>query len=274
MEARAAVTRSAEWVQREYGTEKWPAIERLIAEVGAAEGGPPDPTRVVSQVARAEMGGLAGEGDVIVNGHVERLPLSLAWGAYQSLVVESVLARCGPETKLVVEMGSGWGRNLASLWLGGGPRDATYVAAEFTEAGRRATSELGRLIPGMRLEPIAFDYHQPDLGGVEPVEEAVVFSAHSVEQISELPEAFVPAVLGVAQRVTCLHFEPVGWQLDPSLAGSSREYAEHHDYNLNLIPLLGGQAEKGAIVLDETRPEVIGVNPSNATSLVAWSTAG
>jgi len=273
MGARTAVTRSTEWVEREYGDEKWPAIEGAIAEVCAAEGSAPDPARVVAQVARAEMGVLPAESDMIVNGHPERLSLSLATGAYQSLVVETVLSHCTPETDLVVELGSGWGRNLMCLWLAGGPAGARYVAAEFTETGRRASAQLAALTPAMSFAALPFDYRAPDLTALAPGRTAVVFTAHSIEQVSELPDVLIEAIAGTAASITCVHFEPVGWQIDDSLAGSSREYARHHDYNLNLVELLGRHADARTISVDGIQAEHIGLNPDNATSVVTWSSA-
>ena len=58
MTSATSVTRNREWVAREYGREKWPAIlSRIDAELGAGE---TDLSRVVNRVKRWETGSAEG----------------------------------------------------------------------------------------------------------------------------------------------------------------------------------------------------------------------
>jgi hypothetical protein len=84
------------------------------------------------------------------------------------------------------------------------------------------------------------------------------------------PELF-EAIRGVAKRVTCIHFEPVGWQI-AGYAGqaSSSAYAEQHDYNRNLVECLTAEADAGRLVVDYIRPDVFGINPENSTTIIRW----
>jgi hypothetical protein len=202
------------------------------------------------------------------------VPAAVARGGYQALVVDTVLDRCEAGTDLVVELGSGWGRNLLLAWLLGGPRSARYVAAEYTAAGRRVAKRLAAFDGDLDLVAIPFDYRAPDLSSVARARHAVVFTAHSVEQVAVLPAALVDCVRGLAERVSCLHFEPVGWQFAATeMEGSSRSYAERHDYSANLAALLRNRAEAGEITLEPPVLEAVGVNPANATTVVAWRSA-
>ena len=264
------VVRDAAWIEREYGREKWPAIERLVDEVVERED---DLVRVVSEVVRRErypQGPLARVEAVFGGGRTE-VPAAVARGGYQALIVDTVLEHCSADTELVVELGSGWGRNLFLTWLGGGPRRARYVAAEYTAAGRRVAARLASLAPGLDMASIPFDYHAPDLGLVTAGRRALVFTAHSVEQIAHLPETVVDRVRGLADEVTCIHFEPVGWQFRKrDLEGSSERYAAEHDYSANLASLLQERARAGELELLAVIPEAVGVNPANATTVVVW----
>lgn len=272
------VTRDSNWVSREYGQEKWPQVARWIADCIADEGPAPALARVLGRVARLETyeGGPVSlaEGPAVV-GRVSVPALrSVTFGGYQRLVLDAVAAACTPQTDLIVELGAGWGRNLLSLWLAGAPRETRYVAAEFTEAGRDAAAVLAALEPGLRFEALPFDYHQPDLAACRGAAEAVVFTSHSVEQIPRLAATLVDEISGVAARVRCLHFEPVGWQVDPAATGSSEEHAAAHDYNRDLVAALREHEARGAISIDTVLVEPIGLAPANASTIIGWSAPG
>lgn len=271
----SAAARTREHVEREYGEEKWPAVERLIADQIAAEGGAAAGlARVHARVVRsyAYPGDGLADHQAVLEGRATTLPRSLAFGALGAMIADTVLDACTAETDLVVELGSGWGWHVLAAWLAGGPREALYVGAELTEAGRRAADRLAALDPALRFRSVAFDYDAPDLSALGRARHAVVFTGHSIEQVPWLGGAAVEAIAGVAESVRCLHFEPVGWQLGrDDRQGTSRDYAERHDYNRNLVPVLREAQAAGRLRIDTIRPELMGVNPRNATTLIAWS---
>lgn len=210
--------------------------------------------------------------ETILDGRPVRSPLSFTHGGFQHYVTEATLEACDPEPQVVVELGSGWGRNLLSIWLAGGPVAATYVGAEYTDAGRRAAARIAALEPALRFESIPFDYHAPDLSALPRVDRAVVITVHSVEQIPHVQHEVIESIRGLAADVECLHFEPIGWQVgDADRAGSSQEHAEAHDYNRNLLSLLREAEARGEIEIVTVDPEVVGPGTVvNATTLVRW----
>ena len=212
--------------------------------------------------------------DAVVPGDLVQASAGFALAAQQALVVDSVLARCRESTGVIVELGSGWGRNIFAAWLGGAPRGARYVAAEYTGAGRRAAERLAALNPHIAFESHSFDYYQPVLATVPRPSHAVVFTVHSVEQIPQLKPEVIDVIRSIADEVDCVHLEPVGWQLETkSGAGSSREYAERHDYNRNLVALLRAAEAAGDIRIEAILPEAVGANPLNATTMIRWRSA-
>lgn len=270
-----ATTRDSAHVDREYGREKWPAVERMVADEIAAEREPRRLSRVMGRVARWQWAGedpLAMH-DSVAGGLRVQLPRQSAYGAQRYMIMEVLIRACSERTELVVELGSGWGWHVLSLWLGGGPRDALYVGAEYTVPGRRAAAALAAIEPELRFKSLAFDYNSSaeGLGELGRRREAVVFTQHSVEQIPQVPTDLIDAIRGVADRVTCVHFEPIGWQLgNEGREGSSREYAEQHDYNRNLVEVLRQAEREGRIAIEATAPEIVGVNPGNSTSVIVW----
>lgn len=267
-----AVDRTKDWIDREYGAEKWPRVQRLIDERIAAEPGA-CLSRVLRAVARDQWATetpLATRQSVVDGGVVE-LPRSAAFGAAQGLVLDVLASVSSDATGLVVELGAGWSWHLLSFWLAGGPRAATYVGAEYTAAGRRAACSLAALDARLDYRAVDFDYHEPRLEGLGEAEHAVVFTQHSIEQIAYVKPALVDAIRGVARQVTCVHFEPVGWQLHGgALAGSSAAYAQRHDYNRDLVEILRAEQAAGRITIDAIAREIVGVNHENASTIIVW----
>lgn len=263
------VVRDADWIDREYGQEKWPAVGEMVEEELAR--GERELDRVVARVARREF--LVGRDmlaplPVVIAGQRLSAPGCIGFGAYQSAITELVIASCRVDTDVVVELGAGWGRNVLKIFAAGGPRDARYVSAEPTEAGRRVAARLAELEPALRLETVPFDFREPrlDLG---PSKHAVVFTVFSVEQVADLEENALESIRSLASRVTCLHFEPIGWQGDPG-AREEREYSERHDYNRNLVSLVESFADRGLIHDVALHRDVVGMNPVHAMSLLSW----
>ena len=263
-------------VEREYGVQKWPAVARLIERHAAAE---PTGSGSLARVHRLVARDYAYSGDplatieVQLGGARQQLPAAIAIGGAERLLADSVVDLCTPRTDLVIELGCGWGWHVLGAWLSGGPRDAFYVGAEFTAAGRGAAERLAGLEPALSFRAHDFDYHDPaTLSSLGTFREAVVFTAHSIEQIPQLSRGLVQAIAGLAPTVRCLHFEPVGWQVDEDIGGgSSRAYAERHDYSRNLVSVLRDEEAAGALRIDAIETNVFGLNPDNATTIVRWS---
>jgi len=271
-----SLARDREHVEREYGEQKWPAVARLIERHAYGE---PVGSGTLARVHRLVARDYAYAGDpltpveVQLAGERQRLSAAIAIGGAERLLADSVVDLCSEHTDLVIELGCGWGWHVLGAWLSGGPRDALYVGAEFTAAGRGAAERLAALEPSLRFRALDFDYHDPaTLASLGRFAEAVVFTAHSIEQIPQLSRELVQAIGGLAPVVRCVHFEPVGWQIDEDIGGgSSRAYAERHDYSRNLVSVLREEEAAGALRIEAIETNVFGLNPDNATTIVRWS---
>lgn len=276
VEAQMPMRRDAAWVNREYGEQKWVGTQRDLERLIEHEAGPLPLARAISGLTRLEIGdwgSATSEVSVVIDGRLVSLPLGAAWGIVQAMVPDYVLDAVTPQTDAIIELGAGWGRHLFRIWVEGGYRDVRHIAAEYTEAGREAARRVGALDPVMPLEVVEFDYHHPDRTALAPMREVVVYSIHSLEQIPHVRPQLVEWIAGLGRRVTCLHFEPVGWQIDPDSIGSSRGYAEAHDYNRDLVAVLRDAAAAGRIELDAPRVDIVGLNTHNSSTLLRW-TAG
>ena len=211
--------------------------------------------------------------DGIAYGRPVRMPRSALYAAKQSLLIRTVAAQCRQDTGLIVELGSGWGQNLADLYLAGGPRDAAYRGLELTPTGRACTELLAGLEPNLDLSALPFDYRAPDYRALPRVGgHVVIFSYHSIEQIPELREDVVTGLLDLGASVSGVHFEPIGWQVEGHSAdlGATEEYARQKHYNRNLLPLLTALRSRGMITISEVVPDIIHFKPFNASTMVVW----
>ncbi|HEY7689603.1 MAG TPA: hypothetical protein VH835_12965 [Dongiaceae bacterium] len=202
----------------------------------------------------------------------------------RAMTADVVAEACDEQTRRIVELGSGWGANLFQLRSGGAPRDAEFVALEYTEAGREVTQMLAALDPAMKLSVRPFDYFRPDFSTLSPPLPTVVFSNHSIEQITRLGGAFFDALLAVPGLQRVVHIEPVGWQLrggaedllsrvlPPTFSWrlDFRRRARRHRYNTDLIPLLRSLERDKRIVIGSILPDHIGANPLNPGTVIVW----
>ena len=151
----ASIDRTRDHVAREYGQEKWPAMERKIQELREAE---PDAclSRILTQVATSQYrpGDTMEPRRFVLDGEQARMPAGGGFGAAQFILQDHITHALERDTDLVMELGSGWGWRILSTWPGGGPQDALYVAAEYTPAGRRAAAALAELDPRLDFRAI------------------------------------------------------------------------------------------------------------------------
>lgn len=249
---------------------KWGSVRDVAAAV--VESGERDLSRAVRRV-EAEERELSLEPQAgIALGSRLTLPRAAMTGARRDLIQRLLLDACRPETSMVVELGSGGGMNLLNLHLWGGPR-VPYHALEPTESGRRCTEILSALDPQLDLATASFDFEQPRYGALPGGNAHVlVFTVHSIEQVTELPREAITGLFDLGASVTGLHFEPVGWQILDVPDQASLEYAVRQRYNRNLWALLQELAQGGELTVDTVVPDLFGDKYKNPGTLIVWHT--
>jgi hypothetical protein len=211
---------------------------------------------------------------------------------YLAVMLEAIEKRLPPSTQRVVEMGSGWGGVISSLWLRGAPRDAEYWALEYTEAGRQLSSLLAKSEPRFRLETRAFDYHNADFSYLTEKLETVVYSTYSIEQITFIKDELIDRIMAIPGFTRCIHIEPVGWQVEPDAfiarldrlakklglrafnqATASARRCWRHGKNRNLLETLRRYEQAGKIVIETIDRDLVANDPLNPGTLVVWRKA-
>jgi hypothetical protein len=232
---------------------------------------------------------------VVIDGHYVS---SLVAPSTDALI--DVIVRCiDPEVDCVVEFGSGLGINLARLRLRLPTAPLTYIACEPTAAGRQAARSMFSTDPAARLQDYSFDYCRPNLDFLDGFRKIVAFTSHSIEQVPVLGESFYRMLLDT-NVAACVHIEPVGWQRFNNIAEAVQTW--HHDelawkqfffnytlvlddarvvdnaavwsafcgYNTDLLQIVSSAAASGAISVTDLAYDVIGLNPFNPSTVVAW----
>lgn len=211
---------------------------------------------------------------------------------YMAVMLEAIEKRLPASTERVVEMGSGWGGVISSLWLRGAPRDAEYWALEYTEAGRQLSSLLAKSEPRFRLQTREFDYHNADFSYLSEKRETVVYSTYSIEQITFIKDELIDRIMAIPGFSRCIHIEPVGWQVEPDAfiarldrlakklglraltqATASARRCWRHGKNRNLLETLRRFEQAGKIVIDTIDRDLVANDPLNPGTLVVWRKA-
>ncbi len=222
----------------------------------------------------------------IFDGQVVK-PQSCSVNIY-SLLVESLKNRYIVEktqnTKRIIELGAGWGKNLFKLWLYGAPVDADYCSYELTNSGRELFRKIAtHAAPKMNLKTFEFDYYNADFSALTENIPTVVFSHHSLEQITNIPQDLMERIAKIPGLTDVLHLEPVGfqWQDDSWLAqkdlnlmaqidSGNKKFAEKRQQNLDLYDVLSDLEKKGKIQITEKKKYYCSTILNNATSILSW----
>lgn len=254
---------------------------------------------LMQQIPRVDLGDFAGRPApqrlAVVNGRYASLPTIPSTDALFDAIARVV----DPEVDCIVEFGSGLGFNLARLRLRLPKAALAYIACEPTEHGRRAAELIFSTDPQARLEARPFDYAAADLSFLDRFRKIIAFSVHSVEQVPMLGEHFYRALLAT-NIAHCIHLEPVGWQRftnitesmlamhrdwetwqsfcqalefvvkDSELVKNAATWSAFCGYNTDLLSLIAGAVDRGDVALTALAYEIVGVNPFNPSTLVAW----
>lgn len=247
--------RTRDEVLREYDREKWGAVLKWLRTQTQVH--PEDLWRVQGLDPARPIAFGRGQGLFIA-------PAGEVMAASEQILFEALEPH---RTGTLVELGCGLGDKL--LRMADRLEARVIFGGEFTASGVTCGRLLAKLA-GVQARFEAFDYLDPATLEAVP-EGALVFTSHSIEQIPQLPEAFIRGLIRRAPR-TVVHFEPCYEDhSEGSLLGLlRRRYTELNDYNRNLAGLLQSFEARGQIRILEHRREVFGINPFNPFSVLVW----
>ena len=159
---------------------------------------------------------------------------------YMDLRLDRFLAQMSRGKDCILELGSGYGRMLMSLWLAGGERDARYICAEPSPSGRQIADRLATLEPDLRLETVSFDFREPALPDVSGCDDILILTHWSLMYAQPFDLRLFTAIKALAGKVTCVFVEPFGFQLMPTgpFAAAQIQQTRARDYNTDFYAKL------------------------------------
>lgn len=278
-------------------------IAELLAEV---EGVPSSNGIVMDAVAKnkitinmASFERTEGHMVVIKDGHHEMVPNSVT----DNRLIEAVVDSVKPDTEAIIELGCGWGRNLAAAAIKIPDNDITYIGLEQAPAGLRCTKELLSRDPRIKFQTGNFDFYTPDFSILKKYKRATVFTCAAIEQIAFIGTRFIDQVLQISDEITLIFYEPFGWQRNPdhqkfavltalqevmgnvppekehtlnyvfdlndnAIAANAVSWSIASRYNFNLWSVILNAVARSIVDMDRAEFDIFGLNPFNPYSLV------
>ena len=215
--------------------------------------------------------------EALAYGRKVELPACALLPIRNSIIFDQLAARLSKSRPTrVIELGCGVGHNLFLFYLSGrAGLHVSYVGLDITSAAVRLATRIRNLF---QLEH--FDFRQHDMRSGDIAldwfdGDTLFFTAHAIEQVPEIEWSLIESMLAVSPRVSCVHFEPVGFQLEAHSrhgeVGATRDYANSVRHNTNLIPTLQEAARNGAIEITGIERDLYGHKVMNGLSVVSWS---
>lgn len=154
--------------------------------------------------------------------------------AYIDFRQDRYLADLSWSADCVIELGSGYGRQIFATWLAGSNPRARYIAAEPSESGRRLGQRLAALEPALSFSSQPFDFSAPSLPDLAPTESVLLFTSWAVMYANPFDPALLRSIAAHPGAVTCVFVEPIGFQIDPAGPQAERQRAQFIGQNMNL----------------------------------------
>lgn len=172
----------------------------------------------------------------------------------------------------IVELGSGYGRNLFNIHLHGGPRNVPYYAGEYTENGVALCDKLAALDDTLDIRSVHFDHTAPDFSFLGGEKRLLMFTCHSIEAVSTIPDDYFQRLAAAAEHVTCVHFEPFGFQVTNDCEATARQRDEFvaKGWNTNFYAVFKQAIAEGHVTFTYLRQNAFLNIEYNQTSVVQW----
>ena len=268
--------------QKNYNDSWQLRLDKLVEYIESGESNIPDVLALYRNYWLSGRYGIDEKVPFVVDGQSHQLLASSGHIYYRHAMAHSVLAQVRPDTVAIIELGSGFGESLFTVWHERfGDRkntlrrnDTKFIASELSPAGRRASRVLATLDPLLNFEGRHFDYRTPRFDGLDfGSGHVVIFSTQSIEQVSEIPDDFLPRVMALGRNVTGLHFEPIGWQFtpqpEPDFVTRHRERCLSLNYNTNYWSMLDAARREQKIEIEIAEPQYLGFE-YNPLSKIVW----
>ena len=193
-------------------------------------------------------------------------------GAGITETISDFIHKFGP-FDAVVEIGSGWGRNLFEIFYNSG-WPGPYFGGEITSSGQDLAAYLTLMADGMQASFHPYDHENPDISFIGDKQKVLIFSVHSIEQVKYIPEDFFDRLCAFAPEMTGLHIEPFGFQskILGKISEIQRDLNKERGWNLNFFDTLCASERRKILDVNCVAEEIFcSEDATNPSSLAMWT---
>lgn len=184
-------------------------------------------------------------------------------------VFDKVISKYISKNCALVELGAGYGSKILNLSIKKKYRDVKLFAAEFTENGCNAISELSSRM-NKEVQVGYCDLKKQIIKNISIPKNSIIFTSYALHYVQKLPDSFIDFISSFEPKIV-LNFEPCYEAHDDSSYGSlCKRYIELNDYNINMFTVLKNAHDKGLIKM-KMRKNIIGGNPFLPISIIEWN---
>lgn len=236
---------------------------------------------------------------IVRNGRYEMVPNETT----DKRMIDAIIDALTDDTQAVIEIGCGWGRNLASTALRTDRRDLTFIGLEQSADGLRCTEKLLAKDPTILSKTNHFDFYSPDFSMLQGFADIIIFSCAAIEQIAFIGADFIDQVMAIGDNVTLILYEPIGWQrtkqhqefgvmttvmeimgkvpaeqhhikahtfdlMDSAVSANAVSWSIGGRYNLNLWSVIQDAISREIVNNTRSEFDISGINPFNPYSLI------
>ena len=143
----------------------------------------------------------------------------------------------------IVELGSGWGRNIFTYLNENDLSNIDIYSGEFTESGLEIQKYLNdNFYKKNNLHIFHFDYNNSNIFfkriNNKKYNKILYLTFWSIEQITYLNDTLFNNIKNSSKNISCIHIEPVGWQINKNSIMEENKIGNKSYYNKNLYSKL------------------------------------
>ena len=178
---------------------------------------------------------------------------------------------------LIIELGSGWGRNIFYYINKYNLENTKIISGEYTEEGCEAQKYIkNNFYKTNNLDIYYFDYNNSNdffMNIEKKYNNILVLTFWSIEQITYLNDNFFNNLLNMGGNIKCIHIEPIGWQISENSLMKENTSGYRSYYNKNLYPILKELKEKNKINIDRIILDYHNLGDKGSCgTFIEWST--
>ena len=192
--------------------------------------------------------------------------------------IENIIANSNYD--VIIELGSGWGRNLFYFIKHCNHNKHKYISGEYTQSGIDIQNYLKNRFfnrDDIDLDIYSFDYNNSHLffdniKAKYNLNNIFVFTHHSIEQITYLQDTFFTNLLNISKNIKCVHIEPIGWQISNKSLMKENTSGYSAYYNKNLYEKLQNLQNDNKITINNVILDYFNFGgPQSCGTLVEWT---